>query len=64
MNENEFCNVYIQNRFNLILVLPIIYSYYNIFFLVLFIEYITTILYTFYIVKVQFSFTAASFLLQ
>ena len=42
MSENEFCNVYIQNSFKPILVLPIIYRYSNIF-LVLFIEYIITI---------------------
>ena len=32
MNVNEFYNVYIYNSFKLILVLPIIYSYDNIFF--------------------------------
>ena len=48
MNVNEFYNVYIYNSFKLILVLPIIYSYDNIFFLVLFIEYITTIFFLYY----------------
>ena len=64
MNENEFWNVYISNSFKLMLVLPIIYSYYNIFFSCFIYSASLQFYIFFYIVKAQFSFTAASFSLQ